>query len=291
VIACACGAIESFAASVWNSGSPCIFWLPGEANPFPQSDPATLRSLLSDLPPDLQSLASFEIDLIDFLENPARHAVPPALSFDAEPADYGIDPLMHYRAHSPSSTPPQSRIPSHSEALDLFGRLVRDFADARSLTRPDVPIVELLRSLSAWNDSREIVNFARLVAIALVCGRSSDPVLRFGSVAPADFITRELSAVFVPKKFFTAPEFAGFVAVFAPVFCQIVERLCAPRAIAHRYLVGYGMATQPPPPWRAHQGRLCEKLLLQDQLGRDTDHHTALDDHFALARWGCLAVT
>jgi hypothetical protein len=34
---------------------------------------------------------------------------------------------------------------------------------------------------------------------------------------------------------------------------------------------------------RVHQGRLCEKLLLRDQLGRDADYHTALDDHFPLA--------
>jgi hypothetical protein len=39
---------------------------------------------------------------------------------------------------------------------------------------------------------------------------------------------------------------------------------------------------------RAHQGRLCEKLLLQDQLGRDTDHHTALEDHFAVTPGGSV---
>jgi hypothetical protein len=39
---------------------------------------------------------------------------------------------------------------------------------------------------------------------------------------------------------------------------------------------------------QAHEGRLCEKLLLQDQLGRDTDHHTALEDHFALAPGGSV---
>jgi hypothetical protein len=125
--------------------------------------------------------------------------------------------------------------------MGIFKRLLEDIASAREMVNPDIKVVDLVRAVVAWNESREIVNFARIVANVFIFGFSGEDPLILGQVLPSALLTRELNGIFMPRRFFAAPQFAEIVTVFVTVFTQTIDCLLAPVASAHRCLPSHGI--------------------------------------------------
>jgi hypothetical protein len=240
-------AIEIFASRVCSSHCRSMYWQVTDSTEKDLSrvEDSILRSELSEfsLSPELYHLVEFEISFSEFLSDPINAPLPPNLEFPFEPTEIGVDPLFRYRDIPPSDPPPLSHIPSHETAMLIFKQLFEDIVNVRSFIHEDIKLVELIHEICVWNESREIVNFARLVALVFVLGFIGEDPLILGKVTPLELLTRELTAIFMPRKFLNARPFRDIVEnVFPPVFAQVIGCILSPIPIAHGSLPSHGVA-------------------------------------------------
>jgi hypothetical protein len=280
-----CWQTEHFPTTVYSNPQSQQFWLVclTRERDFLKYDDAALRAELAgiELPTGLRGLVDFELGLAHFLDDPLSNELP---KFDCPPValDIGVDRLLRYRDYAPSTTPSKSPSLTRDEAAATVSQLLSDIRNARAFAT-HTGLLSLFQAICAWNEQRDVVNFARIVAVFYAFGSFDAPKI-FHLHTPADFLARELGG-FMPKKFFMAPHYPEFITgVFVPVFCQITERLMAPVPVAHRYLLIEGIQV-----WSAlqHQGfEIFKKAVPDGELPRckQKEHQVAASMMFPY--WG-----
>lgn len=179
-----------------------------------------------DLPPDLDSLSNFQLDLVKVILNPTKSHMRENYDICTKSSPIGFFKTIMYHDKSLTSTPIKHELKSHQEYIQMMNDLINDIKYIQTSFVPK-SLFDSISYIFNWNQMSDHISITRLFALEFLVGNSGDNMF-FGNKSDIKYLEEEIKPLGIFQAIKRHPKFNNLVDTFGLSVYSIFRALILP---------------------------------------------------------------